>query len=194
MALPDGVLSSRPVSSPFLGGRTQLVRAIEDFETGGIALQDPSRGLQYQTWRARIVKHNTQIVLDAEQVPANVFITGNNLTEVSLTFDRNMRPAIAYVEDGMAKLYWYDAIQSAPVTTSYPGIITPRVSLDDKRPLQSAVSDVIFAYLKNNGLYYRQQRDRYQQEYLLQANINSPGLIKIGMNRQLRLQFLLRNP
>ncbi|WP_444922937.1 hypothetical protein ACJJH9_12200 [Microbulbifer sp. DLAB2-AF] len=94
----------------------------------------------------------------------------------------------------MWKLYWYDSSQGAQITTDWPGIVTPKVSLDDARSTQSAVSDVIFAYLKNGNLYHRLQRDRYGNEYLLASDVNSPGLIKIGMNWQFRFQFLLKSP
>ncbi|WKT59097.1 hypothetical protein Q2E61_09170 [Microbulbifer thermotolerans] len=192
--LPDNTLSSEAVPAPFTGGRALPVTDVIDYESGGIALQDPSRGLSVQVWRARVAHNNSAIVLDAEQVAATTLITGNNITEVSLSFDSNMRPVVAYVDDGVAKLYWYDTQQSAQVITEFAGAITPRVALDDKRALQSAGRDVIFAYLRGGNLYIRQQRDRYQTEYLLQASVDSPGLIKIGMNRELRFQFLLRNP
>ncbi|WP_444903827.1 hypothetical protein ACJJIU_00270 [Microbulbifer sp. CnH-101-E] len=194
MALPDNALSAQPIFAPFLGGRALPVRAITDYETGGVAIQDTSRGLDYQHWRARVLEDGSEIVLDAEQVAPFTVITGANITEVSLAFDQNMRPVIAYVEGGTAKLYWYDSSQGAQITTDWPGLITPRVTLDDKRPTQLHISDVIFAYLKNGDLCYRQQRDRYQSEYVLQQNVPSPGLVKIGLHRQFRLQFLLKNP
>ncbi|WP_444942704.1 hypothetical protein ACJJIK_10635 [Microbulbifer sp. ZKSA006] len=190
--LPENTLSSEPISSAFLGGAALPVRDITDYETGGIAIQDTSEGLQYQIWRARILNDGTDIVLDADQVDEFTIISATEITEVSLSFDQNMNPVIAYVEGGTAKLYWYDTSVAEQVTTEWPGIITPRVTLDDKRQLQSAISDVIFAYLKDGHLYYRQQRDRFEAEYLLQADVDSDGLIKIGMNRQHRLQFLLK--
>ncbi|USD19956.1 hypothetical protein MJO52_12795 [Microbulbifer variabilis] len=192
--LPDNQLSSQAVPTAFIGGAALPVRHIIDYERGGIAIQDTSRGLDYQTWRVRILNDGKAIVLDAQQVAASTVISGTNITEVSLAFDQNMRPVIAYVESGTAKLYWYDSSQAQQVTTSWPGIITPRVSLDEKRPLQQQASDVIFAYLKNGNLYHRRQRDRYGSEYLLASNVNSPGLVKIGMSRNFRLQFLLKSP
>ncbi|GAB2899693.1 hypothetical protein ACCI51_18185 [Microbulbifer echini] len=194
MALPENTLSSQPVASPFIGGAALPVRNITDYERGGVAIQDPSKGLNFQTWRARILNDGKAIVLDAQQVRASTVISGANITEVSLAFDQNMRPVIAYVEAGTAKLYWYDSSQNAQVTTTFAGFITPRVSLDDKRPLQQHISDVIFAYLKNGNLYHRRQRDRYGTEYLLASNVSSPGLVKIGMSRNFRLQFLLKSP
>ncbi|WP_444931500.1 hypothetical protein ACJJIF_06910 [Microbulbifer sp. SSSA002] len=192
MALPENSLSTLAISAPFVGGAALPVRDITDYETGGIAIRDSSEGLQYQVWRARILNDGTDIVLDAREVDEFTLISGSDITEVSLAFDRNMYPVIAYVEAGTAKLNWYDSSAAEQVTTDWPGIITPRVTLDDKRQLQSAASDVIFAYLKDGHLYYRQQRDRFETEYLLQADVDSDGLIKIGMNRQHRLQFLLK--
>jgi hypothetical protein len=47
---------------------------------------------------------------------------------------------------------------------------------------------VIFAYIRGDALYYRQQRDRYQQERLLAGSV--PGALnKIGMNAENRFQF-----
>lgn len=211
MALPDGVLSSETIDAPFIGGRALPVRDIVDYETGGIGIQDTSEGLMYQTWRARILNNKTDIVVDAENVPATTLISGTNITEVSLSFDQNMRPVIAYVENGTPKLYWYDSTIPGQTTTDYPGIITPRVSLDDKRELQSQISDVIFAYIRfhegRNRLFYRQQRDRYTIEYDPLEGLPGPiqfdyrnmidasgALIKIGMNRQMRMQFMFRTP
>lgn len=205
--LPQDVLSSDPVSAAFMGGRALPIKNEVDYETGGANIQDPSRGLMVQIWRARILNSMSDIVVDAESVAPLTLVSGTNISEVSLTFDNSMRPVIAYVEDGTAKLNWYDTQQSMQVTSSFPGIVTPRVSLDDKRALQSQISDVIFAYMRNDSLYYRQQRDRYTIEYDptedLPPSIRdeyramvaaSPGLIKIGMNRQLRMQFMFRNP
>lgn len=218
MSLPQDIFSSNPVSGTFLGGRSLPVKSELDYESGGLALQDSSRGLLCNIWRSRILNNKTDIVLDAQPanadgqvVDSSTLITGINITEVSISFDQNMNPAIAYVEDGTPKFYWYDTTIPGFTTTSYPGILTPRVSLDDKRSLQSSISDVIFAYIRNEGgqnrLYYRQQRDRYTIEYDPTEDLDpttrdeyrdmvdlSPGLIKIGMNRQLRMQFMFRNP
>lgn len=192
--LPQDVLSDQSVEAPFIGGRALPVKNEVDYETGGVAIQDPSKGLNYQVWRARILNDKTQIVVDAENVGEAVLVTGFNITEVSLTFDQNMQPVVAYVEDRQAKMLWYDATIPSNVTLNLTGAITPRVSLDDKRDNQSLASDVILAYLRDGSLYQRKQRERYDTERLLAANINKPGLIKIGMNTKLRFQFMFRNP
>ncbi|WP_445357351.1 hypothetical protein ACJJIC_15485 [Microbulbifer sp. ANSA002] len=143
---------------------------------------------------ARVMEDGKAIVLDSLQVRASTVITGANITEVRLAFDQNMRPVIAYVEAGTAKLYWYDSSLGTQATITVAGFVTLRVSLDDKHCPQTGASDVIFAHLKSGNLDYCQQRDRYSNEYLPASNVNSPCLVKIGMNRQFRLQFLLKSP
>jgi len=202
--MPADTLSTSPVPAVFTGPRAMPVQNLVDFEYGGIGIQDPSRGLMYQVWRCRVIGNS--LILDAPNTPAfSIHDGAAPLTEVSLAFDQNMRPTIAFVEGGRAKLLWYDsAIPGETVTELAAGVITPRVALDDKRQSQLGISDIILAYLRDGGLYYRQQRDRFLVEIDPTADMPeeereaaraqvaaSGGLIKIGMNRQLRLQFML---
>lgn len=204
MSLPDNVCSSAPVAGPYIGPRALPVTGLVDYEHGGVAIQDPSRGLAFQTWRARVIGEG--IYLSAPNTSEFLaYQASAEITEVSLAFDQNMRPTIAFVEGGRAKLLWYDsAIPGETVTDLAADVITPRVALDDKRQSQLGISDIILAYLRDGALYYRQQRDRFLVEIDPTADMPeeereaaraqvaaSGGLIKIGMNRQLRLQFML---
>lgn len=191
MALPDNTISSLYHVHPYRGGRRLPILDRKDREFGGIALNDPSRGLEYQVWRAEIPPSLDKIVISADEVPPFTIITGQEITEVSLSFDQNMEPAIAYVEAGSAKLRWFDSSQSAVVVTDFgPTYKTPRVSMDDKGD-QSGANDVIFAYVRDHQIYYRQQRDRYEIEYLVSTR-KVRRLQKIGMTDQYRFQFLAR--
>lgn len=189
MALPDDVLSATPVNAAFSGARALPVTRTVDYEDGGIAIQDPSRGSQYQRWRGRLLGEN--IILDAPEVEPFVALSGPGITEISFTFDQNMNPAVAFVQDGVAKLWWFDSVPGQQVITELAvDVITPRVILDDKRFTQTSNSDIILAYVRDGTLYYRQQRDRFTIERLLDAGPHV-GLVKIGFNVQLRLQFLM---
>lgn len=132
------------------------------------------------------------MMLDAREVPEFVWIAIPRMTEISFSFDANMQPAVAFVADGQAYLNWYDNTVPGYVTTTLSADVeTPRVTLDDKRHVGSngyQVSDVILAYTRGGNLYYRQQRERYTVERLLKEGVTP--LIKIGFNRQLRLQFM----
>lgn len=190
--LPDGVLSTTPDPYAFSGGRSLSVSKVVDFETGGIAVNDASEGLQYQRWRCQLIRG--QVIIDAPSVAPFVFMENANIEEISLSFDQNMRPALAYVESGTAKLYWYDSTIPGYTTLTLPaGSITPRISMDDKRSNESSISDIILAYVRSGSLYYRQQRDRFLTEYELATGITT-GLVKIGMNNRFRFQFMLELP
>ena len=66
-----------------------------------------------------------------------------------------------------------------------------RCCLDDKRQSATAQgnNDIILAYVRAGKLYYRQQRDRYEVEYLLAEEIPAKVLTRIGMSKNYRLQF-----
>jgi len=187
--IPEERLSSTAVIAPFMGARNAPdIGPLLDRENGGVALQDPSQGLLAKEWLGTC--DGSQITLSAEGVSPTVVITDTDITEFSFTFDQNMNVAVSYVAGGSTKLNWFDLTVNQQVTTVFgAGYLTPRVSLDDKHPLASDTSDVIFAYVLNDNLYYRQQRDRYQTERLLKAGLNGFLLRKIGMNTKNRFQF-----
>lgn len=193
--MPNNRLSTTPAPARFSGARAGSTSKTIDYEDGGIALQDPSRGLLYQRWRARLFnagRADSYVELSAREVPEFVWLTVPNMTEISFSFDANMRPVVAYVAGGLPFLNWYDSTVAEYVTTPLASdAITPRVSLDDKRELASngyQLSDVILAYVRGGDLYYRQQRDRYTIERLLRTG--ATPLIRIGFTRGLRFQFM----
>lgn len=193
--IPGNSLSTAPATAPFVGARVLPISKIIDYEDGGIAIQNPSSGLLYQRWRARLFKPgeiDSNVVLDAREVAEFVWLSVPYMTEISFTFDANMQPVVAYVVNGLSFLNWFDSLLGQYVTTALgAGIITPRVTLDDKRLVGSngyQRSDVILGYVRGGNLYYRQQRDRFGVERLLKTGVKP--LIKIGFTRGLRLQFM----
>lgn len=193
--MPDDVLASVHRPARFFGARSGATSKTVDYEDGGLAIQDTTQGLLYQRWRARLFnaeKVDSYVMLDAREVDEFVWLTVPYMSEISFTFDPSMRPTVAYVAAGQAYLSWYDSLASDYVTTTLAAdVMTPRVTLDDKRYVGSngyQVSDVILGYVRGGNLYYRQQRDRYMTERLLKTGVTP--LIKIGFNRALRLQFM----
>ncbi len=193
--MPDDVLSTTSIPASYSGARALSVTKTVDYEDGGKDIQDVSEGLLYQRWRARIFRAGTvdsYIMLDAPSVPEFTVLTLPYLEEMSFSFDQSMRPAIAYVQDGVSFLRWYDStIPGMATTETGDDVITPRLSFDDKRIIGSQgflVSDLILGYVRNDNLYMRMQRDRFEVEYLLAEDVKP--LIKIGFSRKLRLQFM----
>lgn len=193
MTLPGGQLSTTPIVSDILSpdGRDRVDFSV-DYELGGIALNDPSQGLQYQVWVAYV--RDGTIYARPEDGGAETAITSDtNITEVSLSFDQNMRPTLAYVANGVTKLYWYDTQIGGPTTTTFAGAFSPFLTLDDKRESQLGTSDLLFFYLRDGSLYYRQQRDRFGVEYQLATGIpvSVDRIVRVGMGTNLRLQVVI---
>lgn len=193
MSLPYDVLSPTPAPAALLvpddlGRRTR----VQDYERGGIAVGDPSQGLDVQNWRLRLL--GTDLLLSPEPYDtetAILVIAG--VTELSLSFDQNMNVSVAYVELGQAKLYWYDtALPGYTTTILAADVRSPFLSFDDKRPFATTINsnDILLFYLRSNRLCYRQQRERFLTERTLAWFDGSQVTIKrAGMNRGLRMQI-----
>lgn len=191
--LPNGVIASAPLLNPgsqYMSPDGQVVRPTVDFERGGIALLDVSQGLMAKNWRAWL--DDKRVMLQADGGSPIELFQDSGITEIALAFDQNMRWSMAYLRYGVLTLRWFDAAVSGHVVSSFGHGSCPRLGMDDKRAENTPNSDIIFAYLRDNALHYRQQRDRYLIERTLKTGLY-PGtrLRSIGMNKNLRLQFEL---
>lgn len=184
--LPNNALSKQPVTAEFSTPlrNCQLI----DFELGGTDVQNTSQGLMSKLWKCFYDSGQIKITNGNSIHPLLVV---ENVTALGLAFDFNMRPQITYVANGKAYLWWYDPSASKQVTTEFgASYINPQLSLDEHRLVNSANADIIFAYIRNAKLCYRQQRDRYQIEYVL-GDAKNQKLTQIGMSKNNRFQFRL---
>jgi hypothetical protein len=161
----------------------------KDWELGGIALNDPSQGLDYQTW---------QFFFDTDAIytgpdpdgPWEFLLNTGPVTELSGAFDTDMLPAVAFVDTGDTKLWWFDPLADDYVITDFSAFTSPRLTLDTKLASQVDYADILFVYLDKGSCYYRQQRDRFAIEYLLcEAPIGTTRLGRVGMGTTNRLQI-----
>lgn len=166
--LPDGALSSEPVPAPYISPHDRSLKDFtRDYELGGVALQDPSKGMRYQVWAAEIREDGIYLGPSWDRKFMPRVIEGEHISLVSLSFDQNMNPVILYRQLEEIKLYWYDPTVQSMVTTVYPEYSTGGVTLDDSRPSEIIDSDILFFAIKEDFLVYRIQRERYQNEYVL---------------------------
>jgi len=185
--IPDQRLSTTTLTAPFLHPDGLVTSPLKDYELGGRALNDPSEGLQVQVWACFV--DGDDIMIQAGDSTPEVLFTAAGTTEVALAFDQNMRPAVAFTQSGTPKLRWYDTLVGAQVITEYPDVDNLRLGLDDKRQTQLAANDIILAYTRDGGLYFRAQRDRFTIEYTLSTNVGVGRLLRIGLNTGNRFQF-----
>lgn len=201
--IPGNGLSNPALPLPFLYPKDIDTDSTFAYELGGIALSDSSQGLQIQAWKVEIVPIGdgstaNAVISSATQLPLVLFNLPD-FTEISLAFDQNMKPFVAYVSQGNPGFYWYDAtLPGDRFTALPPNSTTPRCTLDDDRALEisSGRSDIIIAYILSNNLVFRMERDRYTIEYVLYNNLNlvpitNASLNRIGMDTGYRLQFFL---
>lgn len=189
MSLPtDALPYQTPVDawlSPDVVGRPSLV---EDYEEGGVGLNDPSQGLQVQDWYFYLVGN-------AVTADGTTLITVAGITELSGSFDQNMNPTIAYVATGQAYLYWYETATEMQITTTLAADVrSPFVTMDDKRGPATTINinDVLLFYIRGTSLYYRQQRESYDTERLLYEGVTADQVIlRAGMSVGLRMQVEL---
>lgn len=184
--LPNDALSSAPVTGVLLTPDSQVQHRLIDYERGGIALNDSTQGIDLQTWTAYV--SGDDIFVAPESGGQTLLLHVNGISTLSLAFDQNMRPVLAYTAPDGAHLRYFDTITSMTIDAIITGATFPRVTHDDKRISQSGPSDVICAYLRAGNLYYRQQRDRYLIERLLASGVHG-RLRNIGMSTVGRLQF-----
>ncbi len=196
---PQDKLSTVPETATFLGARNLSTSdPMVDYEDGGIALSDATQGLQVQAWRAKIL-NGKDVVLDVPSVPTilpETIFSLSGISHISFTFDSAMYPVISFMKEGVAYIRWYSALAPAGFkVTAIAGGLYPKVSLDDKRELESINRDIILSYTKADGcLYFRKSRDRYSDlaEKKLYTGLNGLILRRTGMNIAYRFQWELQ--
>lgn len=181
---------------PYLTPDNIRSRGSTCLEVGGVGLNDLSQGMEYQVWKLEVIG-NTQVVLSNTSGYSELLFIDSNIKSVGLAFTQNMQKVICIEHlDHSVDLYWFDTSVGAEVKTTYPGIRTARLTLDDKRVSQLINSDVVFAYIRNvdNALCYRLQRERFEVEHVIGVFSARTKLRNIGMNEHFRVQFELQYP
>ncbi|MPS36039.1 MAG: hypothetical protein E2593_12185 [Stenotrophomonas sp.] len=163
-----------------------------DYEMGGIGLQNPNAGMQVKLWTLR--SNGQQVTVEANDVvPVLLFERPGPITLVSLAFDQAMNPHVAFVEDGIAWLWWWDTVANAMTFTAIDGARTPRLGLDEKRSALLSIGDVVLAYMNQSNLCVRYQRERFGTEHVLAEGIGQE-LVSVGSSTAGRFQFMLTSP
>lgn len=176
-------------------------RLYEDYEYGSLALQDPTGGLQQAVWHVTTDGESLTLQRLPDGYLWSLSLPGADITEVSLAFDTEMHLHLAWVGHGIVKLRWYNPALDDYEILEIEDAYSPRLTLDDKRPGQEPLSDVLFFYLRNvpgddegegvpPALIYRQQREQFSVEHLLaRVSPRVTGLGGVGMNTENRLQI-----
>lgn len=188
--LPQNTYSSIAIPGQFLNPDDRVNSSLVDYEQGGVALNNATQGLMSYTWKCFM--EGSTVLLQREGAAEITLFSTDGITELALAFDQNMQYSVAYVQNGILKLRWYDSLVANYITTVFSDARNPCLTLDDKRQTQTGNSDVLLAYIRGTTLYYRQQRDRYSVERTLRTGLFASTILnKIGMSANYRVQFEL---
>lgn len=186
--IPQHTFMMAPPTSPFLWGAELLSTATESWEMGGVGISDPSGGLTYQMWHGVLDTATGTVLLDAPNTPQFVLYSEAGITQMDFSFDQNMKPCLAFTQNGVAKFWWYNTVNLQYEIITLTGAMTPLTLLDDKREGLLGSSDIILFYLRDGRLYYREQRDRFTIEY--DSGISGiRRLVRVGFTEGLRVQI-----
>lgn len=182
--------------SDFLFPRNKEYEINESYEKGGVALYDPTQGLDNYVWHSWVEANketgDSTIFIKRDDLTDKVaFLTDKKISEIDLTFDQNMNPCLVYVADNVPKLYFYDTQLGEYTTIILHDIQQPRISLDDKRAFNISQSNIVLAYMRDKSLYMRLQQDRFGIEYHLKTFDDTKILHRIGMGKSNRFLFAL---
>lgn len=152
--LPENKLSKDPIDGAFMV--PEKIDELEDY-----SLHFSSREVVRCYYEGQNIRYSHMgVVYDVLTVP--------NLTALSFTLDQNLRPLLVYVQNKKTYMYWFNsAIGKMEVKLWGEGYLTPQVALDDLRIENSSQIDIIFAYIKDENLCIRYQRDRFTTETVL---------------------------
>lgn len=190
--IPLNTFTAEPIYSPLLDPYSDEFTPFSDRHRGGIAISDGSKGRDYQIWEIRYADGVASIYLEESLIPSySISIPEPDM--ISVAFDNNMRPTIAYVISNVGYLYYYDTLTESYSTISISGITSSRARIDDVSDFYNSTSDVLWIYTLGDTVRWRQQRDRYTVEYIVGA-AGGKVIKKAGMNQLRRFQIELNLP
>ena len=171
--LPENKLSKDPIDGAFMV--PEKVDELEDY-----SLHFSSREVIRCYYEGQNIRYSHM---------GNVYevLTVPNLTALSFTLDQNLRPLLVYVQNKKTYMYWFNsAVGKMEVKLWGEDYLTPQVALDDLRIENSSQIDIVFAYIRNDNLCIRYQRDRFITETVLGP---SDRLFQIGALNNHRFGF-----
>ena len=183
MAMPGDALAVIPKPGTILPDDRRFPVGLVSRERGGKGLNDASEGVNGYVWTAVADEVTGKVILTRNGAQPSTLGIFGPLRSISLAFDQNMQPALAYVNQARdCKLYWFDATVPGYVTLTMPaGARDPCLTLDDKRNELVTGSDILLFYTIGTNLYYRQQRERFTVERLIYTGVQG-RLFHVGMN------------
>ena len=164
---------------------------------GPIALNDSQGVLNSRYWLVRqevggvyIYKGDgnfwiEKTLLFQEQTP---------ISKMSLTFDQLGRPLVFYRTNDVVKINWFDPIAQQNEIRTISNGDWPTACFDFPQDTGQSFTDILLFYVRNNKVYMRVQRDRFDVEYDTGVERDNIEIESAGLTVENRLQVIYRWP
>lgn len=184
MAIFDIVFTNPELSSGFVVPREELKTPLR-----GYAITFP------------VDENAPRVVTEVIGVPAtrSINITGGAtylftptpMTSVDCAYDQQNRLWVCYICDDTVYLYWYDSLAQQMVTTNFGAASQAFLLADDVRfeAVSTNANTVVFVYLRDSTVYYRDQQDRFTIEYTAAVLPAGHYILQVGMTSATRLEI-----
>lgn len=189
MAIPGGNqnFTPTPIVGDFLPPNDAAYNPLSQIIWGGIAINDPSAGREYQFWE--VFYDMGDIKMKPITGSVEFTYTAPNATITSGAFDQNMGAVVSYVDtSNVATIYYFGP--SGYTTLTVSNVTSMRLVIDDSRDYYTSASDIFWCYVRNDVLCYRLQRENYATEYQIGAAYGK-ALKRVGLTDKNRVQFEL---
>lgn len=189
--IPEGSIKVRVNTNNLLEPDSKKYSGLFDYELGGEDIGNTDLGFLVRTWKVEVI--NGDVTLFRDEVFHSVLFYDSSIVDIALAFDQSMQVVLAWQTlDGSIYLRYYDSVSLSYAVMSVGIGKCPRLSLDDKRSEFISTCDVIFAYISEGSLRYRQQRESYLTEHIVVGGLSDVmRLERIGMGG-LQFQFELK--
>ena len=170
-----------------------------DVSLGPINLNDSQGRLDGRYWFIYQNSDTNQIlVCGAEDnqwgEPIELFNESGTVWEISLTFDQLGRPLVFYrISADTLKLYWYNPVLEQTELKALAQGIDPNAGFDAPQDTGQSYSDAMLFYVRDDIIYMRIQRDRFETEYVTPSIGDNVELRSSGMRVDNRYQVVYRH-
>lgn len=166
---------------------------IYDVNVGPTTLNKSNGRLNTRYWLAHQVESGDVVLKGANGngwgEGTTLFNSQDGIAEISLTFDQLGRPIVFFrINEDDIKLYWYNPVTEVSEVKdlgkgNYPNA---RFDVIDNSGVQ--YSDAMLFYVRDDTIYMRVQRDRYDVEYVTPATGRNMRILSSGINVNNRFQ------
>lgn len=171
----------------------QRYGSVYDVKIGPVNLSESNGRLDSRYWLAYQLDDKVFVrgAIDSStwNEPQDLFTETSMIVALSLSFDNLGRPVVFYKKDNGLFLWFYDSqLGGVTVKSISPKGITPLIDFDMKDDTSSTASDIMMYYVKDDTIYQRLQRDRFDIEYNTGVSLPHLYLTGIGNTEDNRFQ------